>query len=160
MKFYFVLILQLLDCDQTAMLHVSCWWRRHFIWPDMQQPQSGFYEQGLNISWLSLFCINLILQKKISATPDLTEGLNGPMKKTQPQRNHVIVLNTSGKKILHASFFIPPWFHFKQRHEHVFRSWLSGLQCTKAIDLVWPGYYQDLNSSCNGKQNKRKRKTL
>lgn len=58
-------------------------------WPDIQ-PQTGFHKHGLNSAWFSLFCINLILQKKISATPDLSEGLNEPMKHIQLQSNAVI----------------------------------------------------------------------
>lgn len=59
-----------------------------------QQPQTGFHKHGLDRASFSLFCINLILQKKISATPDLREGLNEPMKQIQLRSNAVIYSST------------------------------------------------------------------
>lgn len=54
-------------------------------WPGIQQPPTRSDKHGLNSTRFSPFCINLILQKKISARPDLSKGLNEPKKQKQIQ---------------------------------------------------------------------------
>lgn len=56
----------------------------------LQQWLSNKLKPGLT-NMGSRFSINLILQKKISATSDLSEGLNKPMKQIQLQTTDGIV---------------------------------------------------------------------